>query len=125
MLYDSKVNALALRKQCFWHPKSNAFQARKLCFRKVEEEWKRTFSLPPPESPLYKGFSEEKVEVEEKTLKIFMDEPKRTHGSFSVTLRNRSECGLFHGTKGEVMVSDGFADGVAGEGDGLLQHDVG
>ena len=72
MLYGSKVNALALRKQCFWHPKSNAFQARKLCFRKVEEEWKRTFSLPPPEPPLYKGFSEEEVEVEEKTLKKFL-----------------------------------------------------
>ena len=33
--------------------------------------------------------------------------------------------GLFHGTQGEVMVSDGFADGFAGEGDRLLQLDVG
>lgn len=78
MLFDSKVNALQLQSQCFTAPKAmlssrgmHAFRARKLCFKKVEEEWKRKSSLPRPETSLYKGVFNDLVEVEEKKLKIF------------------------------------------------------
>ena len=40
-------------------------------WKKVEERWKWNKVLPPPESPLYKGISEDLVEVEEKSVKIF------------------------------------------------------
>ena len=116
-----------------WRSESNAFGTLKAMLFKLEsnalEKWKRSGrekSLFHRLNHLYtKAFPKKRWKWKRKRLKIYIDKPKRTHGSFSVTLRNRSECGLFHGTEGEVMVSDGFADGFAGEGDGLLQLDVG
>lgn len=79
MLLHSKVNASALRKQCF-QTRGTAFLQRFACIstpksmiekggRGVEEK----SSIPPRETPLYKGFLEEKVEVEEKMQKKIGD----------------------------------------------------
>ena len=75
MLSQLKSNAFATQKQCFPTLEDmlsskgiHAFWARKPCFRKVEEKWKIKSSLPPHVTPLYKGVSEEKVEVEEKFI---------------------------------------------------------
>ena len=71
MLLQLKSYAFATQKQCFPTLEDmlsskgiHAFWARKLYFKKVEEKWKMKSSLPPHVIPLYKGVSEEKVEVE-------------------------------------------------------------